>query len=70
MQPLPEQPALPFDIDPREADRAARTERMRAAGLLPPQRYQVIPEDLAPPVRPRRGVLRLMIGLLRARHRA
>ncbi len=64
MEPLPEQPALPFDIDPREADRAARTDRMRAAGLLPPQRYQVRSEDLAPPVRPRPALLRLVMDAL------
>ena len=65
MQPLPEQPALPFEIGPREADRAARTDRMRAAGLHPPQRYQVMSEDSAPAVRPRPRLLRLILRALR-----
>ncbi len=67
VQPPPEQPPLPFDIDPREADRAERADRMRAAGLRPPQRYLVIPEDHVPPV-PARGTLaRRLLGALRLR---
>ena len=65
MQPLAEQPRLPFDVDPREADRAAWAERLRAAGLQPPHRYAVISEDLAPPVRPRFSPLHVLLSILR-----
>ncbi len=65
VQPLAEQPRLPFDVDPREADRAAWAERLRAAGLQPPQRYAVIPEDFAPPVQPRFSLLHRILSILR-----
>ncbi len=65
VQPLAEQPRLPFDIDPREADRAAWAERLRAAGLQPPQRYAVIPEDFAPPVQLRFSPLHRLLSVLR-----
>ncbi len=65
MQPFAEQARLPLDIDPREADRAAWAERLRAAGFQPPQRYAVIPEDLAPPVRPRFSARHLLLSTLR-----
>ncbi len=67
MQPPPEQPPLPFDIDPREADRAERADRMRAAGLRPPQRYLVVPEDHAPPVPARDFPGRRLLRVLRIR---
>lgn len=47
-----------------EAAREAYCARLVKPGFRPPQRWEVLPEDLAPPVRERRGLNALFHRIL------
>jgi hypothetical protein len=62
------QDRLPLDAGTPSHSREARAEAMSAAGIRPPQRYEVIPADHFDPVRPRRDLISALLRLIR-RHR-
>jgi hypothetical protein len=61
------QDRLRLDAGPSDG-REARADAMAAAGIRPPQRYEVTPADHFDPVRPRRKLIAALLRLIR-RHR-
>lgn len=57
--PLPDRTAA--DVHARRA----MEDRLREIGVRPPTRYEVTPEDLAPPVKPRTALAALFVRTVR-----
>ena len=61
------QDQLPLGQDLQQADRGQRSDAMAAAGIRPPQRYDVTPEDRFSPITPHPNIFFRLVRFVRAR---
>lgn len=60
------QDQLPLGHDVGQADRGERADIMAAAGIRPPQRYEVIPEDRFSPITPHPNIFLRLVRFVKA----